>query len=274
MSRAEVNGIQIEYETLGDPRDPAIILTVGLGAQLIECSDLFCFPLVEAGYFVVRYDNRDAGLSTKCEGRHYSLLDMAGDTICLMDALGIDKAHLVGASMGAMIAQELTIHYPERVRSLCSMISTTGDPLVGRSTKTALRAFGQPPPKNRDEVIEQGLQIWKVVGSPGFCGEEDNVRALVAASYDRSYCPEGRKRQLMAMATAPDRTEGLRGVRVPTLVIHGEADPLIDPSGGRATAAAIPGAEWLPMPDMGHDLPKQTWPVIIAAILRNAAKAH
>jgi pimeloyl-ACP methyl ester carboxylesterase len=185
----------------------------------------------------------------------YQLSDMADDTAGLLDALGIESAHVLGVSMGGMIAQSLAIQYPERVRTLVSIMSTTGDPLVGQPHPEAMAALLVPPPQNEQEVVEQALKNWQVFGSPGFPQPDDRIAARAIAAYERGFHPAGTARQLMAVGFAPDRTPQLRRLDIPTLVIHGESDPLIDPSGGRATAAAVPGAVLWMIPGMGHDLP-------------------
>ena len=259
MTAISANGITIEYETFGDPGSPPVLLIMGFGAQLTMWDSRFCQALADAGYFVIRYDNRDVGLSTTfedaTESPAYTLSDMAADGAGLLDALGIVTAHIVGASMGGMIAQTFAIEHPERTRTLVSIMSTTGNQTVGQPMPDALAALLAPPPTSRDGAIEAGLKAWRVIGSPGYTFDEDAVRERAGASYDRSFNPEGAARQLAAIMSQPDRTAALGKVKVPTLVIHGEADPLVTPSGGEATAAAIPGAKLKMVPGMGHDLP-------------------
>ena len=286
MPKAKSNGIELEYDTLGDPANPALLLIMGLGAQLIDWPQEFCEQLAAAGFHVIRFDNRDAGLSTSLDelglpdlaailaGRPaqppYLLADFAADTAGLLDALGIDRAHVLGASLGGMVAQQFAIDFPERVHSLCSVMSMTGDHSVGRATPEAAAMLGRPPVANRAEAIANGLVSARVIGSPAYPMPEEEVLRRAAAKYDRSYRPLGTLRQYAAAAASPDRTAALAGVTAPTLVIHGDADPLIDVSGGRATAAAIPGAELLVIPGMGHDLPQQLWSQLIDAVRRNA----
>ncbi len=229
--------------------------------------------LVGRGLYVVRYDNRDVGRSTWLDDAGvpdllaiaagaipevpYLLADMADDAAGLLDALGISSAHVLGASMGGMIAQSLAIRHPGRVRTLVSVMSTTGDPSVGQPHPEALELLLLPPPADREAAIEQSLKTWKVIGSPGFPLHEDRIRASAGAAYDRAFHPAGSARQIVAIVASPDRTPDLAKVEIPTLVIHGESDPLVDPSGGRATAAAVPGARLWTIPGMGHDLPPE-----------------
>ncbi|MEU4096458.1 alpha/beta fold hydrolase [Streptomyces sp. NPDC026673] len=291
MPRVKSNGLELEYDTFGSPGDPALLLVMGLGAQMTLWRPEFCSALADRGFFVVRYDNRDAGLSTGLDGHPlpdiravlsgdtsgvpYLLADMAEDAVGLLDALDIRAAHVVGASMGGMIAQQLVIDHPDRVLSLCSIMSTTGDRSVGRASAEAIAAMpgsnGVPP--TREAVIDEGVRRAAVIGSPDYPPAPEELRERVTAAYDRAYRPEGYMRQYAAILASPDRTPGLRSVAVPTVVVHGERDPLIDPSGGRATAAAVPGGELLLIPGMGHDLPEQVWPAILDAIARNATRA-
>ena len=285
MAKAKTNGIELEYETLGDPGDPALLLIMGLGAQLIDWPADFCTALAARGFHVIRFDNRDSGLSTQLDDlgaadlaaaytgqSPYKLTDFATDTAGLLEALGIDKAHVVGVSMGGMIAQQLVIDHPDRVLSLCSIMSTTGDRTVGASTPEAMAALSQPPATTRDEALANSLRSSKVIGSPAYPPTDEERRARAEAKYDRAYRPLGTGRQFAAILASPDRTEALHDVKVPTLVIHGEADPLVNVTGGKATAAAIPGAELIVLPGMGHDLPAVLWPTIIDAIAANTAR--
>jgi pimeloyl-ACP methyl ester carboxylesterase len=288
MATAHVNGIDIEYETFGDPDDPAMLLIMGVGGQLIVWDDELCRQLAGRGFRVIRFDNRDVGLSTKLDDAPppdmmavlqgdrssvaYGLEDMAADTAGLLDALGIDKAHVVGASMGGMIAQVLAIDHPEKVRSLASIMSTTGDPNVGSPTPEVMTVLMRPPPQERDEMIAAELESSRAIGSPGFPFDEERKRRRAAASYDRSFYPLGVARHVGAVVSASDRTERLSHVDVPTVVIHGTADPLVTPSGGEATAKAIPGAELIMIEGMGHELPPGSWPTVVDAVVGNAAK--
>jgi pimeloyl-ACP methyl ester carboxylesterase len=288
VPQANVNGIEIEYVTEGDPSDPALLLVMGLGAQLTTWPQGFVDGLRERGFFVILYDNRDSGLSTKFEGlpdiaalftgtdlssTTYRIEDMADDGAALLAALGIARAHVVGASMGGMITQALVINHPELFLSASSIMSTTGDRTVGAPTGEAMTALLRPVATSRDEAIQASVEGSLVIGSPGYPTDEGILRERAAAAYDRSYCPDGTARQLGAILGSPDRTEGLHGVRMPFLVVHGEADPLVTLSGGEATAAAVPGSKLLTFPGMGHDLPEPLWGAITDAIVDNTELA-
>lgn len=289
MPYAPSNGIELYYETHGDPGGRPLLLVMGLGAQLTLWEPGLCDLLVRQGFYVIRFDNRDVGLSSKIEGgpqpdiakamagdhstASYTLWDMADDAAGLLDHLRIARAHIAGASMGGMIVQCMAIRHGSRVRSMTSIMSTTGNPAVGQPQPEAMAALLAPPPESREAAIEQGLKTWKIIGSPGYPPDEAELRARLAADYDRCFYPEGTARQLVAILATGDRTEGLRGVRVPTLVIHGEADPLVTLSGGQATAEAVPGARLLTFPGMGHDLPKQLWPQFAEALAGLAREA-
>lgn len=288
MPQVNVNGVEIEYVTEGDPSDPALLLVMGLGAQLITWPEGFVDGLRERGFFVIRYDNRDSGLSTKFEGlpdvmalfagtdlssTSYRIEDMADDAAALLGALGTAKAHVVGVSMGGMITQALVINHPDLFLSASSIMSTTGDRAVGAPTGEAMTALLRPAATSREEAIQAGVDGSLVIGSPGYPTDEGILRERAAAAYDRSYCPEGTVRQLGAILGSPDRTEGLHGVGIPFLVVHGEADPLVSLSGGEATAAAVPGSKLLTIPGMGHDLPQALWGTITDAIVANTELA-
>jgi pimeloyl-ACP methyl ester carboxylesterase len=288
VPQANVNGIEIEYVTEGDPSDPALLLVMGLGAQLTTWPQGFVDGLRERGFFVILYDNRDSGLSTKFDGlpdiaalftgtdlssTAYRIEDMADDGAALLAELGIARAHVVGVSMGGMIAQALVINHPELFLSASSIMSTTGDRTVGAPTGEAMTALLRPVATSRDEAIQASVEGSLVIGSPGYPTDERILRERAAAAYDRSYCPDGTARQLGAILGSPDRTEGLHGVRMPFLVVHGEADPLVTPSGGEATAAAVPGSKLLTFPGMGHDLPEPLWGAITDAIVDNTELA-
>ncbi|MFD4688820.1 alpha/beta fold hydrolase [Streptomyces sp. NPDC058463] len=280
-------GVSIQYETFGDPADPAVLLVMGFSAQMIAWHEDFCCALAERGRYVIRYDNRDCGLSTKFDehpvdtGRlistvssgdiasalamvPYTLTDMADDGLGLLTALGIERAHVVGSSMGGMIAQTMAVNQPARVLTLTSMMSSTGEPDYGRSSAEAQAVLSSPKPPDREGYVAAAEKelTWasKRYGNPA------RLRELAADSYDRAYYPAGAGRQLGAMILAGSRADALRKLRVPTLVIHGLDDTLIDPSGGRRTADLIPGAELLLLPDMGHDRPRELWPEIIDAL--------
>ncbi|WP_037312808.1 alpha/beta fold hydrolase [Amycolatopsis orientalis] len=289
MPRARVNGLELEYDTFGSPADPPLVLVMGLGAQMVTWEEGFCELLAEGGIHVVRFDNRDIGLSSYLDDlpvpdlgalaagdlttAPYLLSDLASDVTGLFDALGFDRAHVVGASMGGMIVQQLAIDSPERLLSLTSIMSTTGDPSVGHPEPAALAALTRPPAATREQAIEDGVAWFKLVGSPGHPSDEEYLRMRAARNYDRANHPAGGLRQAAAVVASGDRTMKLREVRVPALVIHGESDPLINVSGGKATVAAIPDAELVLYPGMGHELPRQLWPAITGAILAHARKA-
>lgn len=289
MPRALSHGIELEYDTFGEPGRPALLLIMGLGMQMTAWRPEFCRALADRGFHVIRYDNRDSGLSTAFDGAPppdigavlagdtstvpYRLADMARDAAGLLDALGVGAAHVVGVSLGGMIAQQLVIDRPDRVRSLCSIMSTTGDRSVGRATPEALALLAAPPARSREEAVARAVRSAAVLGSPAHPTPPGQVRERAAAAYDRAHRPEGVTRQYAALLASPDRTPHLRSVAVPTLVVHGADDPLVDRSGGEATAAAIPGAELLVVPGMGHDLPEPLWPLITDAVARTAARA-
>lgn len=277
MPRAQANGIELEYDTFGSSDDPALLLIMGFSAQMTYWPEPFCRALAEHGFYVVRFDNRDVGLSTKVESSTssppYTLEDMADDAVGLLDALGIERAHVVGASMGGFLAQLVAVRHPEKVVTLCSIMSSTGNPEVGQPTERALAALLVPPPPDREGFVARALEVARVIGSPGYPASDDYVRQRAGAAFDRSFYPEGALRQFQAVMAQSDRTEALGKVAVPTLVVHGAGDPLVTPSGGEATAKAVPGAELLMVEGMGHDLPEPLWPQIVDAIAANARKA-
>ena len=286
---AAANGIEIVYQEFGDPADPTVLLIMGLGVQMLGWDEEFCELLASRGFRVVRFDNRDVGRSTKISGGSranvvaalsgdlssaiYTLSDMAADSAGLLDHLGVEAAHVVGASQGGMIGQTLAIERPERVLSLTSIMSTTGNPSVGQPHPEALPALLTRPPADREGFADFVVRAWGVIGSPGFDADTEAMRERARASYDRGIDPDGTGRQLLAILASGDRTEALRGVEVPTVVIHGSDDSLIDVSGGKATAAAIPGAELVQIDGMGHDLPKALWPRFVELIVANADRA-
>ena len=276
MPRASVNGIELEYDTFGSADDPAIMCIAGLGAQLITFHEDFCRGLVERGYFVVRHDNRDVGLSTKIEdGSTYALEDMADDTAGLLDHLGLTRAHVVGVSMGGMIAQTMAIRHPDRVASLASIMSTTGAPGVGGATEEAAARLVRVAGDTRDERVASAVETSRVIwgDTPEFPFDEEFARWRAETSVDRAYYPMGTVRQLQAIRATGDRTERLQKLSVPTLVIHGSNDPLVQPSGGEATAAAISGAQLLLIEGMGHGVARPAFASIVDAITRLAASA-
>jgi pimeloyl-ACP methyl ester carboxylesterase len=285
-----VGELDLCYETFGDASGEPLLLVMGLGAQMTAWPVELCEALVDRGFHVVRFDNRDAGRSGKFEGdageflptflaaAHgeqatvpYLLADMAADAVGLLDALGIDSAHLVGASMGGMIAQTIAIQHPDRVRTLTSIMSTTGAPEVGQPTAEAMQVLLRPPAGTREEAIEQAVAARHAIGSPAHFDEEV-ARTMAAAAYDRSFYPAGTARQLLAVVASGDRTQALRRLDVPTLVIHGDADPLVTPTGGQATAEAVAGAELLVLEGMGHDLPAVHLAAIVEAVTALAAR--
>jgi len=284
--RARVNGIELEYELFGAGEAPLVVLISGFSQQMTGWDPMFCERLARRGFRVVRFDNRDVGLSSKIEGGprprlaavaggdlstlSYALTDMADDTAGLIEALGPGAAHVVGVSMGGMIAQTLAIRHPERVKSLVSIMSTTGDRSVGYGQPETLKLMSERSPTDREENIEQGIRVWHKLRSPGFSHDEALVRTRIGRNFDRSFYPEGVARQLAALLGQPDRTAALAQVRAPTTVIHGAEDSLIHVSGGEATARAIPGAKLIVVPGMGHDLPAGVWGTVIDAIVENA----
>ncbi|WP_245177089.1 alpha/beta hydrolase [Geodermatophilus sp. DF01_2] len=292
IEKARVGDIELAYETFGDAGNPPLLLVMGLATQMVGWPDDFCAGLAARGLYVVRFDNRDIGLSTHLDeagapdvmavlagnrsGVPYALADLAEDTAGLLDALGIGSAHVVGASMGGMVAQLLAIRHPERVRSLTSIMSTTGDPAVGAPAEAAMGVLLAPPATDRESAIQRTVDTYRVIGSPGFEFDEESVRQRAGLSFDRRYNPAGVARQLAAILTTHDRTQHLGEITAPTLVIHGAQDPLVDVSGGRATAAAIPDAELMVVEGMGHDLPRGVWPELtdrIAALVERVERA-
>jgi pimeloyl-ACP methyl ester carboxylesterase len=288
VSTASVGPVDIVYETIGDPSDPPLLLVMGLGMQLIHWDLELCEQLAERGFHVIRFDNRDAGLSTKVSAPvpnvmrlmaglptkvPYLLSDMAADAFGLLDHLGIERAHVVGTSMGGMIAQQMAIEAPERVLSLASMMSTTGDRVLGTPKLRVWSVLTRRAPNDRDAYIEYFARVFRMIGSPAYRVDEERVRDLAGATYDRCHHPAGTGRQLAAVLASGSRTAALKELDVPAVVIHGEADPLLPLRGGRATANAIPGAELITIPGMGHDLPKELWPTFVEAIVGNAARA-
>jgi pimeloyl-ACP methyl ester carboxylesterase len=287
-------GITLAYDTFGDPADPALLLIMGFGSQMIAWQPGFCERLVAGGHFVIRFDNRDCGLSTKMDGQEadaaaiaaaagagdldtaralapYTLSALADDALGLLTALGIERAHVLGASMGGMIAQTMAIEHPERLLSLVSMMSTTGEPDYGQPAPESLAALLEPSPRDRPGFVAASRRaaLWRSERYP----ELDEAEALAGASYDRCFYPEGTNRQLVAMIASGPRADGLRALAVPTLVIHGLDDTLIAPSGGERTAALVPKADLLLVPDMGHDRPPPLWPELCAAILAHTARS-
>jgi pimeloyl-ACP methyl ester carboxylesterase len=286
-----VNDIEICYESFGPDDAPPLLLVMGLGAQMTLWSPGFISELLERGFRVIRFDNRDVGLSSKSQGdppdvmalfakyaeglpieAPYTLSTMANDAVGLLDALDIPAAHIVGASMGGMIVQVMAIEHPDRVLSLTSIMSTTGNPDVGQPDPDAMMALLAPAPTDRHGAIEQNVVTGRVISGALF--DEDQARAIAAESYDRCFHPAGFAFQIAAIGATGDRTEQLRQLDVPTLVIHGRQDSLISLSGGEATAAAIPGAELLVFGLMGHDTPELYWPQMADAIYNIAVRGE
>ena len=293
MPNVTANGIQIEYETFGEPSSPALLLIVGLGGQLIFWDEALCQELARGGLYVIRFDNRDVGLSSKLEDAGvpnvmniiqtlmqgktltppYTIEDMADDAVGLLDALGIEKAHICGISMGGMIAQAIVIRHPERALSLISIYSTTGNPELPQPKPEAMEVALTPPPEEREASIEFSVKFFRTIAGPGFPFDEEWHRDKAAQAYDRAFYPEGVVRQLAAILAQENRKPALASVTLPALIIHGADDPLVPVECGRDTADAIPGAEFMVIDGMGHDLPHGgAWPQIVDAILAHTHK--
>jgi len=281
-------GIRLCYETFGDPSDPALLLIMGLGTQMVAWHEDFCARLVDEGFHVIRYDNRDIGRSTHLKDAPtptlgqlamrrppaaYLLEDMANDAVGLLDCLGIERAHVVGASMGGMIAQTLAATRPERVLSLTSIMSTTGSRRVGQPAYRVLPIFLRQAPSDREAFIEHTVTLFETIGSRGIERDDDELREVAGLMFDRGLDPGGTSRQLAAIIASGNRTNALRNITAPTVVVHGTADRLVRPSGGRATARAIPGAKLVKVEGMGHDLPRAVWDQVVSAIVSNAQRA-
>lgn len=282
------NGVTLCYETFGDSGNPPLLLVMGLASQMVAWNEKFCEMLVDQGFYVIRFDNRDVGLSTQMDfpppsplqlasrrfhPRQYLLTDMARDTVGLLDHLCLESVHLAGVSMGGMISQILAFDYPERVRSLVSIMSNTGSRRSGQPSPGVFMHFLRGVPRNRKIATERLITLFKAIGSRGELRDLDEIRERAEISNQRAYNPAGATRQLAAILASGSRTHRLREIRVPTTVIHGTADRLVRPSGGRATAAAIPGAELIMVKDMGHDLPPLAWPRFTEAITATARRA-
>jgi pimeloyl-ACP methyl ester carboxylesterase len=285
---AQVGDVELCYETFGDPGDPALLLVMGLATQMLGWHEDFCAALAERGFFVIRFDNRDIGRSSRMPGRppslqqlllrsreaaSYTLDDLAADGVGLLDHLGIERAHVVGASMGGMIAQTIAARHPERVLSLVSIMSNTGARWTGQPSPRLYPVLLRHRPDDRDAFVESTVRTYQAIGSPGFERDEEDLRRVAGLSFDRGHDPASAGRQLAAIVASGDRTPLLRRITAPTLVIHGTADRLVSPSGGRATARAIPGALLMMVKGMGHDLPRGAWPQIVEAIHANATRA-
>ena len=285
------NGIDICYDTFGEPTSPALLLVMGLGGPLTWWSPDLCCLLAERGFYVIRFDNRDVGRSTKVRGlggrpgdvvrgfvgvrsgAPYTLSDMAGDAVGLLDHLGVDRAHVAGVSMGGMIAQTLAIDHPDRVLSLVSIMSTTGRRSVGWQDPRLFPMLLGRGRLSREAFALRSTRTWRSIGSPAYPVPDDEVRARAEETFDRGISNSGVVRQIQAVLAQPDRAPRLRNLAIPALVIHGLSDRMVHVSGGRATARAIPGAELLLIPGMGHDLPRQLWPTLADGIQRTARRA-
>jgi pimeloyl-ACP methyl ester carboxylesterase len=281
VPRASANGIELEYETFGDPVARPLLLITGLGAQMISWDEPFCQLLAGRGFHVVRFDNRDSGLSTRMEAAGapdmaaafrgdphpaYQLDDLAADAVGLLDSLGIPAAHVVGASMGGFIAQLVTLNHPDRVLSLTSIMSGPGGPDAVPPKPEGAALLAAPPPPTREERIQQAMTIHRTLAGAGDQLDDAVERARAQRAVDRAYYPMGTGRQLVAILAAGSRIERLKKVRVPTLVIHGTDDVLVPVENGRLVAEAVPGARLIEIDGMGHDVPKRVWPVVADAI--------
>lgn len=294
MPQLQTNGITVEYDTFGRDSDRPLLMVMGLGAQMILWDEEFCERLAKRGHYLIRYDNRDVGLSTKfddapapdlamlmaarVEGRTpevpYTLEDMADDAVGVLDGLGIDRAHVCGASMGGMIVQTMAIRHPQRLRSMVSIMSTTGDPDLPPATPEAMGALMSPVPDDLEGYIERTLGVSRAIGSPGFEFDEARARARAKRIFERSLYPEGTARQMAAIVAAGSRAPKLREVKTPTLVIHGDADPLVPVEGGRATHRAVPDSGLVIIEGMGHDIPVGAWDQIVDAITLHTGNHH
>jgi pimeloyl-ACP methyl ester carboxylesterase len=276
MATARNGRCELYYDTFGDPEDPALLLVNGLGSQCINYHEDWCEMFAGRGLHVIRFDNRDVGLSTSfadapCDasGAAYRLSDMAADGIAVLDACGVERAHVMGLSMGGMIAQTMAIEHAERLLSMTSVMSTTGEPQFRRSTPSAWALLTAPPPTDRESYLVghiAGLRVW---GSPAFA-DEHRWRTDAERAFDRSFRPDGTVRQRLAVGASGSRADALRQVRVPTLVIHGDADTLIEPIGGRRTAELVPGARFELIEGMSHDYPPQLWDRLVDLVAAHA----
>lgn len=283
--------VELCYQTFGDPEDDPLLLVMGLGGPMTWWPRDLCVLLAQHGFYVIRYDNRDSGRSSRMSGRvrnrqlvrafagaptraPYSVRDLAGDAFGLLDHLGLESAHVAGISMGGMVAQTMAIERPERLRSLVSMMSTTGRRAVGWQSPALLPTLMAPRGPGKEAYIRRSLMVWRIIGSPGFPQDEEELRERAGETWDRGVDQEGVMRQMLAVVTQRDRTKQLSSVKVPTLVMHGLADRMVHVSGGRATAAAIPGAELVLVNGWGHDLPVELFETFAAAIRRTADRAE
>ncbi|MEM6709976.1 MAG: alpha/beta hydrolase [Pseudomonadota bacterium] len=286
MPQVAANGLSFEYETFGNPADRPLLLIMGLGSQMTRWQPGFCDALVQLGHYVIRFDNRDVGLSTHLhdagmpdmaavtaallQGTQapvpYGLDDMADDTAGLIEALGLDAAHVVGVSLGGMVAQTLAIRHPARVLSLTSIMSSTGNRSLPPATPEAMAALMSPAATDREGAGTRAIEIYEVIGSPAYPADPEETRQRAMSDFDRATDPAGVARQMAAAATQPDRREALAELTVPALIIHGKADTLVPVEGGIDTHEALPGSELLLIDGMGHDLPAELWPQITEAI--------
>ena len=280
--------VEICFETFGNPEDPALLLVMGLAMQMLGWHEDLCEELAGRGFFVIRYDNRDVGRSTRMTGAPpttwqlirrdkraatYQLTDMANDGVAILEHLGISKAHVVGASMGGMIAQTLVARHPDRALSLTSIMSNTGALWSGQPKLGLMSALLGKVPTDREAYLDRVAKLFTMIGSPGYPPDEAELRERAGMAYDRGINPAGSARQLAAIIASGDRSPMLASIHVPTLVIHGDADRLVAPSGGKATARAIPGARLLMLEGMGHDIPRALWPRLVDAIVENTRRA-
>jgi pimeloyl-ACP methyl ester carboxylesterase len=294
MPNIFANGIQLEYETFGEPSSPALLLISGIGGQMIGWDEKLCKEWVKRGLYVIRFDNRDVGLSTKMEGSGvpdlkaamtaaangekvkapYTLADMADDAVGLLDALKIDKAHICGISMGGAIAQTIAFRQPSRVRSMTQVYATTGNPQLPQPSPEIMKLLLTPPPEGREAYVDYQLKLYKTIAGPGFPFDEVWHRNLAGRSYDRAFYAPGKARQFMAILAQGNRKPFLSSITAPALVIHGADDPLVLVQGGMDSAEAIPGAELMIIEGMGHDMPHgSAWPLIVEAVVTHVRKA-
>ena len=284
------DGVEIATQAFGNPADEPVLLVMGVMASMLWWPDEFCERLAAQGRYVIRYDNRDTGRSSRIRARvtrgqlvrafggrkvktPYTMADLAGDAVALLDHLGLGSAHVAGISMGGMIAQTVAIEHPKRVRSLTSVMSTTGRRTVGWQDPRLIPALIAPRKPGRESYVETSVAFWDVIGSPVYPADRDRLAARAGETFDRGYSASGVMRQMLAILKQPDRTPRLRRLRVPALVVHGMADKMVHVSGGRSTAAAIPGAELVLIDGMGHDLPPALFETVVEAIARTADRA-
>lgn len=264
MAMALNGSCKIYHESFGDPSDPTLLLVNGLGSQCVSYHEDWCAMFAERGLHVVRFDNRDVGLSSRMHDA-YALSDMAADAVAVLDAIGVERAHVMGVSMGGMIVQTMAIEHADRLLSMTSVMSRTGEPGYGESTPEALALLIAPPATDRESYVAASIAGLRVWGSPEFA-DETRWRRNAERAFDRSFDPSGTGRQFVAIGTSPPRADGLREVTTPTLVMHGDKDTLIDISGGRRTAELIPDARFVAIEGMGHDYPPQLWDRWVALV--------